>query len=160
MLLRYLLLFYFTLIIGCATANGPAFKRVEHAPENNAVVYIYRKDMGHWQSAYSPTLIVDNVEVASMPREGVLELTISSGQHTFGYRHNFMAGYKPVNLDLEILSGKIYYLKISDPISFGSEYSLHDVVYRSEIAVIEEQSALNELATTKFVTPNQTYKSN
>ncbi|WP_020182102.1 DUF2846 domain-containing protein [Methylotenera sp. 1P/1] len=156
--LRIWTLIFIALISGCATASGPAFKKADNAAQNNALIYVYRKDMGHWQSAYSPTFILDGTDVASMPREGYLELNIRPGEHTFEFKHNYLAGYHPVKLTIPILSGQVYYLRISDPINFGSEYSLHDVVYRSEIAVIEEKTALIELATTKLVSPKSTFK--
>lgn len=147
------------LLISCATATGPLFEHAQ-AVDQHALIYVYRKDLGHWQSAYSPTFLMDNKEIASIPREGYLALNVASGEHTFGFEHNFLAGYKPVNIPLKVLPNQIYYLKISDPISFDSA-SQPGALYgtnTSLIAIIDEEVALKELSTTHLVAPNSKTK--
>ena len=156
MALRFLLLAFVFILNGCASATGPVFKSAEIS-KDKALIYVYRKDLGHWQSAYSPTFILDEKDIASLPREGYLQLYVTSGEHTFGFKHNFLAGYKPVSLNMTISAGQIYYLKISDPIGFEGRSCPAGFLctnYRSEIAVIERDVALKELATTKLVIPS------
>ena len=58
MALRFLLLAFVFILNGCASATGPVFKSAEIS-KDKALIYVYRKDLGHWQSAYSPTFILD-----------------------------------------------------------------------------------------------------
>jgi len=150
----YQILLSITLLtmFGCATANGPAFNRTSRK-EEKSTIYIYRLSYGGNQSAYSPTVIVDSKEIMKLPRLGYTVLEVEEGSYTIGFKHNPLAGYKPVYYKLDVEKGKEYFVKITDGYNASGGVMIK-MNYTSTIEILPEEVAISELSQTKFVPNN------
>jgi hypothetical protein len=142
---RIVIVLFALLQSGCVAATGPLFMTAP-IPQSQAVIYIYRKDLGYWQSAYTPTIFVDEQALADLPREGYCYTHVAAGTHKIAFKHNFLAGYPKVEIVVQVTAGQSYFIRVDDPVRPGLI-----TTYSSIIRVVAEDIGISEIRSTRQV---------
>ena len=148
---RYLLVCFllvtFGNIMGCTTAKGPLFVPATAPEAANTLLYVYRKNLGHFQSAYTPNVYIDDKPFVKLLREGYCYTYLIPGNHTITFKHVFLAGHPKVDLPIFMEANKTYFVRVSDPIEPGALTT----DYISRIQIVSNERGLAEISSTRLL---------
>lgn len=134
----------------CATASGPLYVPASNVSKDKAVVYIYRPNLGYWQSAYTPAILANDEKVMELKKGGYRFINLLPGKHKIGMKHNPLSGYPYIELPIEVEGGNTYFISVKDPVDYSSaKYSVNaisKVTYRSIIEMVPEQLGRQEIS--------------
>lgn len=103
-------LIFAALLSGCA-ASGPIYTQSVSADPDMAIVYLYRPDR-FFQGGGSPDIFVNDEKSFKMKNGGYTYIKLPEGKHTISPRKNFNWALEGRDTEIEVRSGKIYYLKM------------------------------------------------
>lgn len=93
------ILFLSLLMYGCASApSGEKFTSVRPAKSDKALVYIYRPD-AYYAKAVAYGVILDDIEIAKITRNGFFAIDVPPGKHTIRPDHDGIDHDLVVNLE-------------------------------------------------------------
>lgn len=134
---------------GFATATGPQFIKPEAVSDDYALLYFYRGDFGNNQSAYTPSIYINNVKAIELKRSAYSVLKLNQGKYTILFKHIAIAGYPDLNMEIDIKNGERRYIEVYDPVSVSGGGGL-TLTYTSNLTEISEEVALEALKDKKL----------
>jgi hypothetical protein len=140
------------LLQACATATGPSYSKVPVDPAK-ATIYIYRLDLGWWQSAYTPTILIDGKRFVELPKNGYSYTVVEPGTHTLGMRHNFLSGFPNVDGPIEVAAATEYFISVRDPVDVSNQAG---GLYSTFTSILHDEGPVTgrrEVERLKFVAP-------
>ena|GEM_PF-2342566 len=114
--------------------------------------YVYRKNLGYWQSVYSPKVIIDGQQ-ALFPKEGYAVVSVKPGEYKVLFQHHENSGYPDTFLILSAEEEKQYFIRLDDPTA-GFDIPAPGVAlanYQSTMKLLPSDIGLRKLRPTRAV---------
>jgi hypothetical protein len=104
-----LLLITTSLLSGCANL-GPKFSQPVIAPDNQAVIYVYRPRWGVTGDEMPGIKMNDQVIVTTLPQLGYFPIAVTPGEYTFTPK--LFGIYKTTPVTVTAKAGQVYYVEL------------------------------------------------
>lgn len=104
--------------VGCSVVKGPKFKSLEKADRDSAIIFLYRRDLGLYQSFLEPSIEINGSEVAELAEETYKRVVIAPGEYQIGLRPHAIAGNPDIDMNITVKKGERRYIEILDPVMF------------------------------------------
>jgi hypothetical protein len=137
-------------IVGCASARGPQFARLEQAPSNQAVIYFYRTAPESWVKSQAFYIYVNGEKIGCLPYRCYFNCTVTPGKTTImcDNKKTDYPVFDPVaaltkkrgRVELDLSAGNIYFVQLQATNKFTH--------IEGNFSIEDQQTALQELANT------------
>jgi hypothetical protein len=137
------------LLLGCvSTAKGPKFTPLNIQDPSLSVVYIYRPSFGYFgQGIYDVDILVNQKKVSHLAKESYIPVKLLSGKHVITSK---VMGAPTVNLELDVVAGKDYYVKVSD--TFGNKIVVTE--HGNKLELMPTDVAKTEISSYELISSN------
>ncbi len=142
----------FAIILSGCSATGPIFKEVSTAPQNQAIVYVYRPS-ALVNSAAAPNLFVNDIDHGPLLNSGYIPLQLSPGNTLLVLKGDYWKwGLEPISLSIRTEAGKTYYVRFGNQITSFVALPTVGGFYTRNISIQEvpEDFGKTEIAETKL----------
>ncbi len=124
----------FIMAAGCATApTGEFFSKLETAPKEKALVYVYRPEDNH----IGLEMILNGQEIGDLHSSGYFSILLDPGRYAFDRRK----GPFSQNFSMDVKAGQVYFVELKIPSDYGKPGNSQGPQFRG----VDESAAIINL---------------